>query len=125
MSRADAALGGGDLSLHRLRQGKPSGERADHYDELVDQAVLVEVQEIASLDLDLADAGPEDERVVERSEIVKGFEFRKGEYVVVEPEESKKIEPRTAKAMEPSQIRGKDDRSPRATLRKVSWPVRR
>jgi len=43
---------------------------------------------------------PEEERVVERSEIVKGFEYRKGEYVVVEPEEIKKIEPKTAKAME-------------------------
>jgi DNA end-binding protein Ku len=43
---------------------------------------------------------PEDERVVERSEIVKGFEYRKGEYVVVEPEDIKKIEPKTAKAME-------------------------
>src|SRR5437762_6390080 len=43
---------------------------------------------------------PEDERVVERSEIVKGFEYRKCEYVVVEPEEIKKIEPKTAKAME-------------------------
>src|SRR5213595_1505275 len=43
---------------------------------------------------------PADERVVERSEIVKGFEYRKGEYVVVEPEEIKKIEPKTAKTME-------------------------
>jgi DNA end-binding protein Ku len=43
---------------------------------------------------------PVDDRVVERSEIVKGYEYRKGEYVVVEPEELKKIEPRTAKAME-------------------------
>src|SRR5690349_21618461 len=43
---------------------------------------------------------PHDERVVERSEIVKGYEYRKGEYVIVEPEEIKKIEPRTAKAME-------------------------
>jgi DNA end-binding protein Ku len=43
---------------------------------------------------------PNDERVVERSEIVKGYEFRKGEYVVIEPEEIKKIEPKTAKAME-------------------------
>jgi DNA end-binding protein Ku len=43
---------------------------------------------------------PEDERVVERNEIVKGFEYRKGEYVVVEPDEIKKIEPKTAKAME-------------------------
>src|SRR5438876_7733500 len=43
---------------------------------------------------------PNDERVLERSEIVKGYEFRKGEYVIVEPEEIKKIEPKTAKAME-------------------------
>ncbi len=37
---------------------------------------------------------------MDRSEIVKGYEFRKGEYVVVEPAEIKKIEPKTAKAME-------------------------
>jgi DNA end-binding protein Ku len=43
---------------------------------------------------------PEEEVVVDRSEIVKGFEYRKGEYVVVEPDEIKKIEPKTAKAME-------------------------
>ena len=43
---------------------------------------------------------PHDERVVERSEIVKGYEYRKGEYVIIEPEEIKKIEPKTAKAME-------------------------
>jgi DNA end-binding protein Ku len=43
---------------------------------------------------------PADERVVERNEIVKGFEYRKGEYVIIEPEEIKKIEPKTAKAME-------------------------
>ena len=43
---------------------------------------------------------PNDDRVLERNEIVKGYEFRKGEYVVIEPEEIKKIEPKTAKAME-------------------------
>jgi DNA end-binding protein Ku len=43
---------------------------------------------------------PHDERVVERNEIVKGYEYRKGEYVIIEPEELKKIEPKTAKAME-------------------------
>ena len=43
---------------------------------------------------------PADGRVVERSEIVKGYEYRKGEYVVIEPEELKKIEPKTAKSME-------------------------
>jgi DNA end-binding protein Ku len=42
----------------------------------------------------------EDNKVVERSEIVKGFEYRKGEYIIIEPEEIKKIEPRTAKTME-------------------------
>lgn len=43
---------------------------------------------------------PQDEKVVDRSEIVKGYEFRKGEYVVMEPAEIKKIEPKTAKSME-------------------------
>ena len=42
----------------------------------------------------------EDGKVLSRDEIVKGYEFRKGEYVVIEPEEIKKIEPKTAKAME-------------------------
>jgi len=41
-----------------------------------------------------------DGKVVERSEIVKGYEYRKDEYVVIEPEEIKKIEPKTAKTME-------------------------
>ena len=43
---------------------------------------------------------PEEDKVVGRDEIVKGYEFQKGEYVVIEPEEIKKIEPKTAKAME-------------------------
>jgi DNA end-binding protein Ku len=43
---------------------------------------------------------PAENRVVERSEIVKGYEFRKDEYIVIEPEEIKKIEPKTAKTME-------------------------
>jgi len=43
---------------------------------------------------------PDEEKVVGRDEIVKGYEYRKGEYVIIEPEEIKKIEPKTAKAME-------------------------
>ena len=43
---------------------------------------------------------PVEDRVVGRDEIVKGYEYRKDEYVVIEPDEIKKIEPRTAKAME-------------------------
>jgi DNA end-binding protein Ku len=43
---------------------------------------------------------PEEQVVVDRSEIVKGYEYRKDEYVVIEPDEIKKIEPKTAKAME-------------------------
>src|ERR1700739_353117 len=38
--------------------------------------------------------------VVDRSEIVKGYEFRKDEYIIIEPDEIKKIEPQTAKTME-------------------------
>ena len=43
---------------------------------------------------------PADNQVVSRDEIVKGYEYRKDEYVVIEPEEIKKIEPKTAKTME-------------------------
>src|SRR5450759_4443261 len=43
---------------------------------------------------------PEENVVVDRSEIVKGYEYRKDEYVVIEPDEIKKIEPQTAKTME-------------------------
>jgi DNA end-binding protein Ku len=39
-------------------------------------------------------------KVIERSDTVKGYEYRKDEYVVIEPEEIKKIEPKTAKTME-------------------------
>src|ERR1700730_5232497 len=38
--------------------------------------------------------------VVDRSEMVKGYEFRKDEYIIIEPDEIKKIEPQTAKTME-------------------------
>src|SRR6266568_4906776 len=55
---------------------------------------------------------PEDDRVVERSEIVKGYEYRKGEYVIIEPEEIKKIEPRTAKSMEILEFVKADDVDP-------------
>jgi DNA end-binding protein Ku len=41
-----------------------------------------------------------DGQVVDRSDIVKGYEFRKDEYIVIEPDEIKKIEPQTAKTME-------------------------
>src|SRR5260221_828181 len=41
-----------------------------------------------------------DGAVVDRGEIVKGYEFRKDEYIVIEPDEIKKIEPQTAKTME-------------------------
>lgn len=43
---------------------------------------------------------PADNQVVERSDIVKGYEYRKGEYIIIDPEEIKKIEPKTAKTME-------------------------
>lgn len=43
---------------------------------------------------------PEEDKVIDRSEVVKGFEYRKGEFVVVEPEEIRKVEPPTSKAME-------------------------
>jgi DNA end-binding protein Ku len=43
---------------------------------------------------------------------VKGYEYRKGEYVIIEPEEIKKIEPKTAKAMEILEFVKADDVDP-------------
>ncbi|MSV28624.1 MAG: Ku protein [Bryobacterales bacterium] len=41
-----------------------------------------------------------EEKAVPRSELVKGFEYEKDKYVIVEDEEIKKVAPKTAKAME-------------------------
>jgi DNA end-binding protein Ku len=38
--------------------------------------------------------------VVDRSDIVKGYEFRKNEYIVIEPEEITAIQPQSSKTME-------------------------
>src|SRR5258705_5823636 len=54
----------------------------------------------------------EDGQVLDRSDIVKGYEYRKGEYVVIEPEEIKKIEPKTAKTMEILEFVKADDVDP-------------
>ena len=42
----------------------------------------------------------EEDKPLDHEDIVKGFEVAKGEYVVVDPEELKKIAPPTAKVME-------------------------
>jgi hypothetical protein len=38
--------------------------------------------------------------MVDRSEVVKGYEYQEGKYVLVEPHEIKKIEPESARSME-------------------------
>jgi DNA end-binding protein Ku len=53
-----------------------------------------------------------DGQVIDRNDTVKGYEFRKGEYIVIEPEEIKKIEPRTAKTMEILEFVKTDDVDP-------------
>src|ERR1700685_4744084 len=55
---------------------------------------------------------PLDNQVLERSDIVKGYEYRKGEYLITEPKEIKKIEPKTAKAMEILEFVKADDVDP-------------
>jgi DNA end-binding protein Ku len=41
-----------------------------------------------------------EDKPVERSELVKGYEYEKGHYVVVDEEDIKKVAPKTAKVME-------------------------
>src|ERR1700730_13314236 len=48
----------------------------------------------------------EENKPIERSDIVKGYEVSKGEYVAVEDEELKKIAPPTASTMEILQFVG-------------------
>jgi len=43
---------------------------------------------------------PECNRIVERSEVVKGYEYAEGKYVVVDDEEIKKITPKSSRTME-------------------------
>lgn len=41
-----------------------------------------------------------EDRPIERSEIIKGYEYEKGRYVVIEDEDIRKVQPKTAKVME-------------------------
>jgi DNA end-binding protein Ku len=43
---------------------------------------------------------PTHNRIVDRSEVVKGFEYEKDKYVLMEPEDIKKIQPESARAMQ-------------------------
>ena len=54
----------------------------------------------------------EENKPIERSDIVKGYEASKDEYVVVENEELKKVAPPTASIMEIVHFVGKDDVDP-------------
>jgi len=42
---------------------------------------------------------PTDDRIVSRSEVVKGYEYEKGNYVLIEPKDIKKIQPESARTM--------------------------
>ncbi len=42
----------------------------------------------------------EEDKPIERSEIVKGYEYEKGHYVIVEEEDLQKVKPKSAKVME-------------------------
>ncbi len=43
---------------------------------------------------------PKCNRIVDRSEVVKGYEYEDGKYALIDPEEIKKITPETARTME-------------------------
>jgi len=43
---------------------------------------------------------PTDDRIVDRSEVVKGYEYEPGKYVLIDPEDLKKTQPPSARTME-------------------------
>ena len=54
------------LTFHRLGERHQAGGRPDHVVELVDHSLVIEVDEVASLDLAVTDASAEDERAIGR-----------------------------------------------------------
>lgn len=53
-----------------------------------------------------------EDKPIERSEIVKGYEYEKGKYVVIDEEDIKKIQPKTAKVMEILEFVKSDEMDP-------------
>src|SRR6478736_2972519 len=53
-----------------------------------------------------------EDKPIPRDEIVKGYEYEKGKYVVVEDEDIKKVAPKTAKVMEIQEFVKADDVDP-------------
>lgn len=53
-----------------------------------------------------------EDKPIPRNEIVKGYEYEKGKYVVVDDEEIKKVAPKTAKVMEIQEFVKSDDVDP-------------
>src|SRR5579872_1897717 len=53
-----------------------------------------------------------EDKPIPRDEIVKGYEYEKGKYVVIEDEEIKKVAPKTAKVMEIQEFVKADDVDP-------------
>jgi DNA end-binding protein Ku len=53
-----------------------------------------------------------EDKAIPRSEIVKGYEYEKGKYVVIEDEDIKKVAPKTAKVMEIQEFVKGDDVDP-------------
>jgi Zinc-binding dehydrogenase len=63
--RHDGGLGRpGEPGLHGLCQGERRAERADHDRELLDQAAVASVEQVAALELAVAHPGAEDQHVV-------------------------------------------------------------
>jgi DNA end-binding protein Ku len=54
----------------------------------------------------------EEDKPIERADIVKGYEYSKGQYVVIDPDELKKIAPPTASTMDILQFVGEAEVDP-------------
>jgi DNA end-binding protein Ku len=63
---------------------------------------------------------PHRNRIVDRSEIIKGYEYETGQYVLVEPDEIKKITPESGRTMEILAFVPAAEVNPRHLRRKAS-----
>ncbi len=94
----------GEIHFHQI--SRKTGERVRH------QKVLASAQEAHETAASNGDQPTPAAAVVEKDEIVKGYEYRKGEYVTIEPKELAELRVPSKHTMEVSQFVDESDIDP-------------
>ncbi len=87
----------GEIKFHQI--SRKTGQR-------------VKYQKVSAADAEAHAPGADPAAVVEKDEIVKGYEFRKGEYVTIEPKELEQLRVPSKHTMEVTQFVGAEELDP-------------